>query len=539
MVETITLQETVEKSGQKVEHIRFINSFKKKSYMQELEIADPDKPFIISQTTKAKLDRLQKTKTERKVKVLFLSPPAASYVYGKKISKDVTAKSPPLGMAYALAVLKHEGYDTYFLDADVDRLSKEEIGAKMKEVNPDVVGMTCTTPTFKSAVMCGQLVNEVCEKPLIILGGPHATAAPDDVAGNYNDVFDFVLRNEGEYALVELLKGEDIKRIKGISFKAEDGRVIHTPTRPRIDDLDSLPFPDYNLVDLSKYGDPISNLYSKKFAPLVTSRGCPYSCTFCASKTIFGQTTKFRSVENIKAELKYLKENFNVDWVYIVDDTFTLKRDRVIEICKVFKELNFKWFCQTKVNHLDFELIKTMKESGCKVLAVGCESGDQHVLDAMKKSQTPEMVIQVFDWANSINLDTLGTFIIGMPQDTPDTIEKTIKFAKRLNPTYPLFFQLAPYPGTEIYDYVVQNDLLRVNNWEDLDSPKWAMPYIKHATISPEDLIKFQKRAYRESYINPRYISKHILRHMINPKRAAYLMRLGRMFFSNFLLRMK
>ena len=127
MVETITLQETVEKSGQKVEHIRFINSFKKKSYMQELEIADPDKPFIISQTTKAKLDRLQKTKTERKVKVLFLSPPAASYVYGKKISKDVTAKSPPLGMAYALAVLKHEGYDTYFLDADVDRLSKEEI----------------------------------------------------------------------------------------------------------------------------------------------------------------------------------------------------------------------------------------------------------------------------------------------------------------------------------------------------------------------------------------------------------------------------
>ena len=537
MPEAIMMQNTDGKRIHKVEHIRFSNSFKKKIYMQELKITDSEKDYQIPHAVKEKIAKLNEIRLERKIKVLFLSPPAANYVYGKKISKEVTVRSPPLGMAYALAVLEREGYETYFLDADVDRLSKEEILEKLEIIKPDVVGMTCTTPTFKSAVTCGQLINEVCSKPLIVLGGPHATAAPDDVAGNYDDVFDFVLRNEGEYALTELLKGDDIKGIKGISFKAEDGRVIHNPTRTRNENLDSLPFPNYNLVDLSKYGDPIWNLYSKKFAPIVTSRGCHYSFTFFASKTIFGQTTQFRSVDNIKAEIKHLKEDFNVDAIYIVDDTFTLKRDRVIELCKVFKELNLKWFCQTKVNHLDFDLIKTMKKSGCQVLAIGCESGDQQVLDAMKKSQTLEMVTQVFDWANSVNLDTLGSFIIGMPQDTPKTIEKTIKFAKRLNSTYPLFFQLAPYPGTDIYDYVVQNDLLTVDNWEDLDSPKWSMPYVKHKTISPEELIAFQKRAYKEVYFNPRYISKHVLRHIFNPKRAAHMMGLGKMFLSNFLLK--
>lgn len=531
------VQNTDVRGNPKVEHIRFANSFKKKVYMQELEITDSEKNYKIPYAVKEKIAKLHKIRLERKIKVLFLSPPAASYVYGKKVSKNVTVRSPPLGMAYALAVLEREGYEAYFLDADVDRLSKEEILERLKIIKPDIVGMTCTTPTFKSAVTCGQLIYEICDKPLIVLGGPHATAAPDDVAGNYNDVFDFVLRNEGEYALAELLKGDDIKGIKGLSFKAEDGRVIHNPTRPRIEDLDSLPFPNYNLVDLSKYGDPIWNLYSKKFAPIVTSRGCPYSCTFCASKTIFGQTTQFRSVDNIKAEMKHLKDDFNVDAIYIVDDTFTLKRDRVIELCNALKELNLKWFCQTKVNHLDFELIKTMKESGCQVLAIGCESGDERVLEAMKKSQTPEMVINVFDWANKVNLDTLASFIIGMPQDTPESIEKTIKFAKRLNSTYPFFFQLAPYPGTEIYDYVVQNDLLTVDNWEDLDSPKWSMPYVRHKTISPEELIAFQKKAYKEAYFNLRYISKHVLRHMFNPKRAAYMTRLGGMFLSNFLLK--
>lgn len=437
-------------------------------------------------------------------KVMLINPNSDECVYGK-LSDNLSSKSFPLGLAYISAFLKNNCVEVLVVDANAKKMSYEDLKDMLRSYTPDFVGITSTTPAFGAAVKTSILCKEFAP---VVLGGQHATALAKDILEEY-DCFDFLVRGEGEYAMLDIVLGKDKKDIEGISYVSE-GKIFHNPSSQRIKNLDDLPSPDYDSFDLEDYKDPIWNLYAKKIAPIITSRGCPYNCTFCASKIMFGRQTYYRSINAIIEEIKMLVAKQEIDGVYFVDDTLTLKKERITELCDFMKDLNLVWFCNVRVDTVDFETLKLMKDSGCVLVMIGVEAGTQEQLNILKKGTTIEQIEEAFKNIHKVGLDSFSTFILGAPNETKETMDATIKLAKKINSKFSMFFNMVPYPGTEIYDYAKQNDLFLFDNWEELSAPKYGKSCMKHLNITLGDLEKFRKKAYIKTYVRPSYIFKHM-----------------------------
>lgn len=413
-------------------------------------------------------------------KILFIAPP-----FYRLLGSHYNGLH--LGIAYIAAVLKERGhfvkiYNADYYEAteyanqrqlfenyqsykailnDTDNPIWREIKENISSFAPDIIGITMLTANYKAARIIANIARFLNNNVKIVVGGTHPTLDPEGTLAG--EEFDYAIRGEGELTFLELADNREEEKIKGLSFK-KDNQIIHNESRPFIEDLNTLPYPcrDSFLND-TRYLD---------FGHLITGRGCPFSCAYCASQQLWGRTVRFRSVSNVISELEYLKTNYNPSIIHFADDTFTLDKDRAKEICQqiINRRLGIKWVCDTRVDCLDEELVALIKSAGCIRVKIGVESGSNRILKAMQKGITKEQVRKAVDWIKKEGLPLTVYLMIGFPQETNEDLQQTIELARELDADYYSLSVLAPYYGTQVW-----NDLEK--SGKKMDKEHWEYFY--------------------------------------------------------------
>lgn len=411
----------------------------------------------------------------------------------------------PLGLAYIAAVLEREGYNVEIIDLNVERINDE--GFQRKIENIDIIGITGMITEYAEVLRLVDIVKKANGETKVILGGPLATMLPQEIL--QVSQADFVVVGEGERTIGSLISaikhGDGYTDIKGIAYR-DGNQIVITKPADSIASLDTIPFPARHLLDMKRYlrnyfegfGFKIKGSSKIKSTSLITSRGCPYSCTFCF-KDMWGHKWRARSPQNIVEEMEFLYGKYGVNGFLFTDDTFSLDRKRIFELCKLLKEgaLDVAWYCNGRVNLMTKELLEAMYNAGCIGIAYGIESGNQQILDSMKKSITLEQVRNAVKWTKEAGIYVTGYFMIGMLGETRDTIRQTITFARELALDHYAFSIAAPIPGTELYDGAMERGLMK----EDIRPFKELLFSVNTnltQDCSDDDLLRFQSEAFRE-----------------------------------------
>ena len=350
---------------------------------------------------------------------------------------------------------------------DSGHLIYKETLDKISAFNPDIIGLTVWSAAFDIVqILTERIKDKISADILVIAGGHHASAAPDELAEIKS--IDLVVREEGELIFKEIIEkyseNSEITGVKGISYYDEDlKKVVHNPDMPLIQDLDSLPFPERNSSFLEKA--PPSY-----YCRVITSRGCPFSCIFCNSHRVWGKKVRFRSPQNVLEEMKELKEIYNVKSFAFSDDNFTLSKERTLEICKLIRQQlpGIEWIAGTRVDLINKSLLEQMKRAGCVQIKFGIEAGNQKVMDRIRKGITIEEVKKAVKMTKDIGLKQTTFFMVGHPGETKDDIQDTINLAKELDPYTAWFNIVSPYPGTELHEIAKKHNLLDFKYWFEL-----------------------------------------------------------------------
>ncbi len=366
------------------------------------------------------------------------------------------------GIAYIVAGIRNE-HEVKVIDF-VNRQGK--VKERLQAVkNADYVGISMKSFTLDESIMVGKLVKEINPEVKLIAGGPHIMVDGYNFMTD-NTIFDLAVFGEAEIAFKEILSGKPIEEIQGVVYR-KDGQIVQNHAREWISDLESLPFPVYDDFDSVNVDGKIKKIENW---PLVTSRGCPYTCTYCNVPTVIGRKFRARSGESLLEELKYAQKKYGAKEFKILDDNFTLLMDRAKDICKLFiKELDMKWTCPNgiRADRLDDELCGLMKEAGCYAVSIGVESGDPEVFDKIRKGERLEDVERGIKTAQKAGLKVHGFFIIGLIGSTYEADKRSMEFAKRMGITASWGI-LVPYPGTEVWDQVKKDVNARVlRDWKD------------------------------------------------------------------------
>jgi len=457
------------------------------------------------------------------MKTGLVSPPyTAEALVGKTASmKAVLNIVPPLGLAYLAAVLEENAFDVRIFDCSIG-ISLSQLMGYLKEYQPDVVGITSTTPAFPYARATAEGVRQILPEAVVVLGGTHVSAVPQN-ALSY-DCFDVGVIAEGELTMLELVRHmagngvSDLTGIAGLVFR-KNGEIVLTESRSYIMDLDTIPFPArYLLSPLSAYSPTPASYRKLPLAVMMTSRGCPYRCIFCDRK-VFGNVTRGHSADRVVAEVEEVLHRYSAKEIRFFDDTFTYNKERVMEICEKIlqKGLRFPWTCLTNVRAVTKELLKKMKEAGCWQVLYGLESGDPRVLVSLKKGNTIGQNEQAVRWAQEVGLGVRGDFIVGTPAETKESLERTLEFAKHLKLDYAHFNKFVPFVGTELYEELVKQGYeFKISELPTVLDHK-ATPYVP-PSMTTEEFQEFLDRANREFYLRPSHILRRLLRTRTYPE---------------------
>jgi len=357
-----------------------------------------------------------------------------------------------LSLGYVAATLKQTGHDVYFIDLALE--GREPLNAllgKVKEYRPQALGFSAMTPHYNE---CRRLLKRARRHLTgipIVIGGPHASALPEEVLRN--GTANVVVVSEGEKTAPELFsaleKDGDLNSISGIAFVDDQGDVVHTLPRERIRNLDEIPYPPWDILRPERYRGRIRG---RKKANVLTSRGCPYHCVHCHRGPTGGPPFRQRSIDNVLEEIRRLHEGYDIGAFGIRDDIFTFNKNHTINLCDALltEGLDIVWDCETRVDMVDFDLLKQMKQAGCIGIDFGVESGSEKILSKIGKKITKDEARKAFQYCRKLGLPTRAFFIIGTPWETHETVNETISFAKELRPTVSHFFLATPYPGTRL-----------------------------------------------------------------------------------------
>lgn len=438
--------------------------------------------------------------------VFLVSPPYGSS-YGKG-SRRQKHGLPPLGLASINAYVKSRGYSTKFIDLAFCDLSDEDVAQLVKRERPRAVGITAVTTQIVPAVRLAQCIKRAAPSVLTVLGGPHPAALPE-LSIQYPGI-DLVVAGEGELAMCEILEDRDYRDILGLCW-IEDGAVRRNQQREPLAPLDDVPAPDYDGLDIDSYRHIFE--LSGPAMPVMSGRGCPFRCNFCASDVVTNErTSRYLSPKRFVDHIEDLYNRYGVRDFVFTDETFVLKSSRIFEICDeiLSRGLKFSWVCQTRVNGIDPKVVAAMKRAGCKVMAVGIESGDPYILETIGKGIKKDRVIQACDVISRSGILLEGFFILGLPHETPETVRTTIDFALKLPLDYAQFSMFIPLPGTPGFKMAVAGEVLRfyANDWDDFS--RYTYPLVESDALSRLQLKKLHSAALRSFYFRPRMIYRSI-----------------------------
>lgn len=457
------------------------------------------------------------------MKILLLNPQNPPPKDLKSTSPGCIVKGnrsfyPPLGLLYlASSIQKNTSYSVKILDCLINQLAYEEIKSEILAYNPDVVGMTIVTFNLFGCFTVANIVKE-CEKVLnkriyVVAGGPHTITFPNETAKL--GPIDFVLTGEGEFTFLSLLDNLEnhdvLKTIPGIYY-LKNGELVKGPPPLWIEDLDSISMPDRRLLDYKKYSDTRAG--GDVMTTILSSRGCPYKCVFCNRLANHGNKIRNASAEYVIKEIEDCM-SLGINEFYFIDDLFTNNKKRLIDICDYIKNKNLKikFDIISRVNTIDEDMIRSLKDAGCRSIGFGVESGVQRILNRIKKGITLEQAEKAFKTAKKHKMDTVAFFMIGHPGETADDIRQTIKFAKILNPNYAWFYITIPNPNTELYKEGLERGIIEKDVWIkyaekpylNITQPRWV------ENISESELVELLNQCYRGFYLRPSYVFRQII----------------------------
>lgn len=441
-------------------------------------------------------------------KVLLVNPS-----YQSRISAIAQISvGPPLGLAYMAAMLKGlKGVQIRIIDANALAIPDDELCSKILDISPDIVGFTATTPTIDQVGRIISRIKASNSKILTLIGGIHATLMPYQTLKKYKSI-DFLISGEGEYTFLELIKAlKDNKDIGGISglFYRDNGKILRNSSRPFIKNLDELPFPARDLLPNHLYRSPDS----KNFSCIIAMRGCPARCIYCAVRKIAGSKLRKRSPKNVVDEIEECYKKYNANFFSFLDDTFTYDNGWVKNLCDEIKNRGLhnkiKWICLTRVDCIDEELVRRMKEAGCYKIEFGIESGAPEILAYIKKGIRLEQVKKAFKIAKKLRIKTMAFVMLNAPIETLDTIEKTRKLIFELEPDFLQIAYMTPYPCTELSDECNRKGLVKTRDWSKYIFLNNII--IKNRNIPEEELRRAKRELERSFYLRPKYLMNRII----------------------------
>lgn len=451
------------------------------------------------------------------MKILGLNPPSK---FSGNVARDLLwgcwckgrriagVQFPPLPLLYVGTVLKEAGFEVDIIDAQAQRVSAVEL--KDKSRSYDVLFLISATMSYKEDAELLKYLKSQNPDLITIVFGAHPTFLPDQALKE--EGVDLIVRHEAEFVVRDLLlalkagKGE-WKKVPGIGFK-EDNRAVFNPDYPYIENLDDIPIPDRSFLPQGlDYYNPIVKFYP--WTTALSSRGCPSRCTFCTSPAYYGPRYRARSAQNVVDEMSYLTE-LGFKEIFYRDELFTVDKKRVFDICGLIQKNKIKvsWICSVKASTASFDMLKAMKEAGCRVIRIGVESGVQAILDNVKKDVKIEQIIDVFSWAKRLKINTHAHCMLGMPKETEETIKKTFNFIKKIKPSTVTYGIMTPYPGSEIYRQIVSSDPdFGDGTHIDASSIHTNASFSRAFCDIPRSRLEgYVRIGYRDFYFQPNYI---------------------------------
>ena len=408
---------------------------------------------------------------------------------------------PPTDLMYLASIAENCGFEAIIRDYS----QGGNFEADLKEIQPNYLVANIATPTFKSDMMAVQLAKEIVPSICtIVKGAPFLTYNTNTIYEN--PFIDYVIMGEAELTLKDILDGVPDNEILGICYR-ENFQPVKNDKRPFIDNLDILPFPARHLVDNSIYRRPDNG---KVQAVVKVARGCPFHCFFCLATPVSGAKVRTRSPENIVAELKECVEKYNIKNFLFWSDIFNFNREWTLELCQKIIESGLKitWSSNTRADTMDEEMARMMYKSGCRLVSIGVESGSQKMLDNIGKKITLDDIRNTVKILKKNKIKIYNYFVIGLPWETEETVEETIKFAIELDSNFISFYTATPLPGTKYFAYAMLNKLVEGNL--DFRSAYYE-PVVRSEHLSKERIFELHKQAVKRFYLRPKFILKTLL----------------------------
>ncbi|MBN1760009.1 MAG: radical SAM protein [Chitinispirillaceae bacterium] len=468
------------------------------------------------------------------MKIVALNPPFLSH-FSRESRSPAVAKSGtlyyPMWLAYAVGLLEKNGHEVMLIDAPAGNLSRETVAERVKQFDPGMVFIATSTPSIYNDVEVGAALKEACTDCFTVFVGVHVSALPCETL-ELNANIDAVAFSEFDMTLVELAeklpsgRSDDLlASITGLAYRTSDGKSVKNEPRPFIEDLDVFPpvaSVYKNHLNITPY------FYGHSLHPLIvimTGRGCPFRCTYCVVPQVLqGHRYRQRSIESIVEEFRYIHDNFpDVKEIMIEDDTLTANKKRCSDLSKALIErklTRIPWSANSRAD-VDLETMRLMKSAGCRLFCVGFESGNQQILDNIRKGTKIPVIRQFVKDAKRAGIMIHGCFMVGNRGETRETLEETLRLAKQLSPDTAQFFPIMVYPGTSDYQYYEEKGWIVSDNFRD-----WITPEGLHSStmsnpdLPYDELVSFCDRARREFYLRPSYMLFKAFQSLKNPAEA-------------------
>jgi radical SAM superfamily enzyme YgiQ (UPF0313 family) len=440
-----------------------------------------------------------------------------------------TTTWPPISLTESAAVLRDRGHEVRVNDCSVEGVNREKLKEILRDYTPDLVVMNSTTPSINFDMTIPPLVKEVLPEAKIAAFGIHVGTLPDESFA-LTESLDFIVRGEPELTIADLadsLANRDTATgVPGLSIR-QNGTISHAPDREFLKDLDELPYPAWDLIDLDNYRLPFSGNH---FLMVTTARGCPYKCTYCVAQSYYGKKIRLRKVPNIVDELEFLGDKFGVKDFFFWSESFTIIKAAIKELCReiIRRNLDIRWVCNSRVDNVDVELLELMKKAGCWMISYGIESGDQAILDGIKKDITLDRIHESIRQTRKVGFQIAGHFVLGLPGETTKTMRKTYDFACTLDLDYAQFYCASPWPGSEFYTQAKAENWLATDNWEHYEQDRSVTNY---PGLTAAEITRFRNWASRRFYVRPKIIWRTLTR-MKSPEEFMNFLRMLRAFLT-------
>jgi radical SAM superfamily enzyme YgiQ (UPF0313 family) len=420
---------------------------------------------------------------------------------------------PSLGLLYIAATLEQDGHNIEVIDIDIEPSAQNKIRHWLCRFKPEILCIHVMTWTFRQANEIARLAKEISPCICVIAGGAAVTSAPEPVM-RYS-LFDYGVIGEGEKTITELTRtlslNGDVSKIPGIIYR-KNGQLISNGQRALIETLDSIPNPARHLVKLKHYSDALSR--EGACATMITSRGCPYSCIYCDRRNRMGNKWRSFSNHRIIAEMRELKNRYGIKEIMFFDDEFITDRRRTIEFCHLLikEKLKIIWECRSRVDQVNRELLKIMKNAGCYRIRFGFESGDDKILRILKKGITVAQSLKCAEMVKESGIEIFGYFLFGCPGETEKTLQETIQLIFRIEPDFAVLSKVILIPGSELFEWAVSQKLIAPDYWERFIKGEItnAAPSLSSQELPEQRIDEIIRETNKRFYLRPQFLMRKL-----------------------------